>query len=200
MSLRRTEFGEPLVVRQERAGSGSGSARVSVPAALPGNAAHDGQAAYHKAAHRWLLCSRAAAGSPPQMFLMRMAYDVTFSRVVEALLAECCGALGVDGHSAVWYALVADMQGGINDAYICTQVVAVKAFPAPVNNRPYVVCCNNPWLPEWIMLTESRPPQGYALPTCTPQQLEHGAGRISLAAAFLSLHFDWAFRCISLIV
>ncbi|KAJ7807513.1 hypothetical protein B0H14DRAFT_3483168 [Mycena olivaceomarginata] len=62
---------------------------------------------------------------------------------------------------------VADLQGGGDDAYICTQVGAVKVFPALVNNdKPYAVYCNNTWLEEGVVLEEA-----YAVQVAEPWRI-----------------------------
>ncbi|KAJ7350238.1 hypothetical protein DFH08DRAFT_695249 [Mycena albidolilacea] len=51
---------------------------------------------------------------------------------------------------------VANLQGGVDNVYICTQVGAVKVFPALVNNdKPYAMYCNNVWLEEGVVLGEA---------------------------------------------
>ncbi|KAJ6526457.1 polyketide synthase [Mycena capillaripes] len=125
-------------------------------------------------------------GNPPEVFSTRTAYEVIFPRVVNyaksyhTMQSLTIDASGMEGCATiqlpsdydrgkyvvhpVWMdtllhvaGFVANMQGGINDAYICTQVNAVKVFPALINNdKPYLVYCNNAWLPdEGIMLAEA---------------------------------------------
>ncbi|KAF7337824.1 Non-reducing polyketide synthase terA [Mycena venus] len=122
---------------------------------------------------------------PPEVFSTRTAYEVIFPRVVDyAALYHTIQALTVDAkittaarssytpfgwtRSCTSRGFVANLQGGIEDAYICTQVGAVKVIPALVNNdRPYLVYCNNAWLPdEGVMLGEA-----YAVQIAEPRRI-----------------------------
>ncbi|KAJ6614787.1 putative polyketide synthase [Mycena sp. CBHHK59/15] len=97
-------------------------------------------------------------GNPPEVFSTRTAYEVIFPRVVDyskqyhTMQSLTVDASGMEGCATVKLpsdydrgkyvvhpvfmdtllhvaGFVANMQGGINDAYICTQVGAVKVFP-----------------------------------------------------------------------
>ncbi|KAJ7482959.1 putative polyketide synthase [Mycena galericulata] len=136
-------------------------------------------------------------GSPPEVFSTRTAYEVIFPRVVDyakpyhTMQSLTVDASGMEGCATiqlpsdydrgkyvvhpVWMdtllhvaGFVANMQGALNDAYICTQVGTVKVFPALVNNdKPYLVYCNNAWLPEeGIMLAEA-----YAVQVVEPRRI-----------------------------
>ncbi|KAJ7720853.1 putative polyketide synthase [Mycena maculata] len=136
-------------------------------------------------------------GNPPEVFSTRTAYEVIFPRVVDyakpyhTMQSLTVDANGMEGCATiqlpsdydrgkfvihpVWMdtllhvaGFVANMQGGVNDAYICTQVGAVKVFPALVDNdKPYLVYCTNAWLPdEGIMLAEA-----YAVQVAEPRRI-----------------------------
>jgi iterative type I PKS product template protein len=132
----------------------------------------------------------------PEVFSTRTAYKVIFPRVVDyapayhtiqSLTVDASGMAGCAtiqlpsdyARSAfvvhpVWMdtllhvaGFVANLQGGVDDAYICTQVGAVKVFPALVNNdKPYAVYCNNAWLEEGVVLGEA-----YAVQVMEPRRI-----------------------------
>ncbi|KAJ7051783.1 putative polyketide synthase [Mycena amicta] len=136
-------------------------------------------------------------GRQPEVFSTRTAYEVIFSRVVDygkpyhTMQSLTVDASGMEGVATVqlpadydrgrfvvhpvWMdtllhvaGFVANMQGGLNDAYICTQVGAVKVFPELVNNdKAYLVYCTNAWLEdEGVMLAES-----YAVQMAEPRRI-----------------------------
>ncbi|KAJ7133377.1 hypothetical protein C8R44DRAFT_849492 [Mycena epipterygia] len=136
-------------------------------------------------------------GSPPEVFSTRTAYEVIFPRVVDyakpyhTMQSLTVDASGMEGCATIqlpsdydsgkfvvhpiWMdtllhvaGFVANMQGGIDDAYICTQVGAVKVFPALVDNgKGYLVYCNNAWLAEeGVMLAET-----YAVQLAEPRRI-----------------------------
>ncbi|TFK43602.1 polyketide synthase [Crucibulum laeve] len=137
------------------------------------------------------------AGESPEVFSTRTAYEVIFPRVVDyakeyhtmqSLTVDASGMEGVadvrlprdhDKGSYVAHPVfmdtllhvagfVANMQGGANDAYICSEVGTVKAVPELIdNNASYTVYCNNAWLAdEGIMLTEA-----YAVQVAEPRRI-----------------------------
>ncbi|KAF7327244.1 hypothetical protein MKEN_00301700 [Mycena kentingensis (nom. inval.)] len=132
-----------------------------------------------------------------EVFSKRTTYEVIFPRVVEygeeyhtiqTLTVSTSGMEGVatvqlppDYDRAsfvvhpVWMdtllhvaGFVANMQGGVNDAYICTRIDAVKVFPGVVNNdKPYLVYCRNAWLEdEGVIVAES-----YAVQVAEPRRI-----------------------------
>ncbi|KAF7327230.1 hypothetical protein MKEN_00300100 [Mycena kentingensis (nom. inval.)] len=132
-----------------------------------------------------------------EVFSTRTTYEVIFPRVVEygeeyhtiqTLTVSTSGMEGVatvqlppDYDRAsfvvhpVWMdtllhvaGFVANMQGGVNDAYICTRIGAVKVFPGAVNNdKPYLVYCRNAWLEdEGVMIAYS-----YAVQLAEPRRI-----------------------------
>ncbi|KAJ6479893.1 putative polyketide synthase [Mycena vitilis] len=136
-------------------------------------------------------------GAPPEVFSTHTSYEVIFPRVVEyakpyhtmqSLTVDASGMEGCAtvqlpddydrGHFVVhpvWMdtllhvaGFVANMQGSVDDVYICTKVGAVKVFPALVNNdKPYLVYCTNAWLPdEAVMLAEA-----YAVQVAEPRRI-----------------------------
>ncbi|KAJ7216777.1 polyketide synthase [Mycena haematopus] len=133
----------------------------------------------------------------PEVFSTHTAYKVIFPRVVDytpsyhAIRSLTVDASGMEGCATiqlpsdydrgqfvvhpVWMdtllhvaGFMANLQGSVNDAYICTQVGAVKVFPALVNNdKPYLIYCNNAWLPDdGIMLAET-----YAVQVAEPRRI-----------------------------
>ncbi|KAJ7050453.1 hypothetical protein C8F01DRAFT_1264127 [Mycena amicta] len=114
-------------------------------------------------------------GRQPEVFSIRTAYEVIFSRVVDygkpyhTMQSLGVDASGMEGVATVqlladydrgrfvvhpvWMVtllhvagFVANMHGGLSDAYICTQVGAVKVFSELVNNdNAYLVYCTNAW-------------------------------------------------------
>ncbi|KAF4571087.1 Type I Iterative Polyketide synthase (PKS) [Pleurotus pulmonarius] len=125
-------------------------------------------------------------GEYPEVFNTRTAYEVIFPRVVDyAKEYHTMRTLTVDPSGMEGYAdvklpagyhrgpyvahpvfvdtllhvagFVANMQGGINDAYICSEVGTVKILADLVDNdAAYAVYCNNAWLAdEGVMLTEA---------------------------------------------
>ncbi|KAJ7704791.1 beta-ketoacyl synthase [Mycena rosella] len=136
-------------------------------------------------------------GASPEVFSTRTAYEVIFPRVVDyarqyhTMQTLTVDASGMEGCATiqlpadydrgkfvvhpVWMdtllhvaGFVANMHGGLADAYICTQVGAVKVFPELVNNdKPYLVYCTNAWLPEeGVMLAEA-----YAVQVAEPRRI-----------------------------
>jgi len=136
-------------------------------------------------------------GEPPEVFSTRTAYEVIFPRVVEyakqyhTMRSLTVDASGMEGcaniklpsdydrakfmvHPVFMDTLlhvagfVANMQGGVNDAYICSEVGSVKVIPELVDNdAAYVVYCNNAWLPEErVMLAEA-----YAVQEAKPKRI-----------------------------
>ncbi|KAJ7613846.1 putative polyketide synthase [Mycena polygramma] len=136
-------------------------------------------------------------GAPPEVFSTHTAYEVIFPRVVDyaksyhTMQSLTVDASGMEGCATVqlpddydrgdfvvhpvWMdtllhvaGFVANMQGSVDDVYICTRVGAVKVFPALVNNdKPYLVYCTNAWLPdEGIMLAEA-----YAVQVVEPRRI-----------------------------
>lgn len=121
-----------------------------------------------------------------EVFSTRTAYEVIFPRVVEytkeyhtmrSLTVEATGMEGCadvrlpSDHDRGKFVVhpvftdtllhvagfVANLQGQINDAYICSEVGAVTIIPELIdNNSSYTVYCNNSWLPEdSVMLAEA---------------------------------------------
>ncbi|KAF7320598.1 hypothetical protein HMN09_00144300 [Mycena chlorophos] len=136
-------------------------------------------------------------GRAPEVFSTRTAYEVIFPRVVDyargyhTMQSLTVDAAGVEGVATiqlradyergryvvhpVWMdtllhvaGFVANMQGGLNDAYICTHVGAVKVFPQHINNdAQYLVYCTNAWVEEeGVMLAES-----YAVTLAEPRRI-----------------------------
>lgn len=136
-------------------------------------------------------------GEPPEMFSTRTAYEVIFPRVVDyAKEYHTMQSLTVDSSGMEGYAevklpsnydrgkyvvhpvfmdtllhvagFVANMQGGVNDAYICSEVGSVKVIPGLVDNdASYVVYCSNAWLQdEGVMLAEA-----YAVQVTEPRRI-----------------------------
>jgi iterative type I PKS product template protein len=122
----------------------------------------------------------------PEVFSTRTAYEVIFPRVVEyakeyhTMRSLTVDASGMEGCADVQLpsdhdrskfvvhpvftdtllhvaGFVANLQGQINDAYICSEVGTVKIIPQLINNNSsYTVYCNNAWLPEdGVMLAEA---------------------------------------------
>ncbi|KAF8215370.1 hypothetical protein K438DRAFT_1801130 [Mycena galopus ATCC 62051] len=133
----------------------------------------------------------------PEVFSTHTAYKVIFPRVVDyaapyhSIQSLSVDPSGMEGCATiqlpadydrgtfvvhpVWLdtllhvaGFMANLQGGVDDAYICTQVGAVKVFPALVNNdQTYLVYCNNVWLPdEDIVLGEI-----YAVQVAEPRRI-----------------------------
>jgi iterative type I PKS product template protein len=121
-----------------------------------------------------------------EVFSTRTAYEVIFPRVVDYAREyhtiqsltvdssgmECCASVKLPGdYSRGKYVVhpvfvdtllhvagfVANMRGGINDAYICSEVGSVKVIPELVDNdASYAVFCSMAWLPdEGIVLAEA---------------------------------------------
>ncbi|KAF8897468.1 hypothetical protein BD779DRAFT_1667443 [Infundibulicybe gibba] len=132
-----------------------------------------------------------------EVFSTRTAYEVIFPRVVDyakeyhTMRSLTIDASGMEGCADVRLpsdydkgkfvahpvfmdtllhvaGFVANMQGGANDAYICSEVGTVKAIPELIdNNASYLVYCNNVWLAdEGIMLAEA-----YALLADEPKRI-----------------------------
>ncbi|KAJ7022589.1 putative polyketide synthase [Mycena alexandri] len=136
-------------------------------------------------------------GNPPEVFSTRTAYEVIFPRVVEyakpyqTMHSLTVDASGMEGCATIqlpknydrsqfvvhpaWIdtllhvaGFVANLHGGINDAYICVQIGVLKVFPALVNNdKRYLVYCSNAWLPDaGVMLAEA-----YAVQVAEPRRI-----------------------------
>ncbi|TFK33599.1 hypothetical protein BDQ12DRAFT_657776 [Crucibulum laeve] len=134
-------------------------------------------------------------GKTPETFSTRTAYEVIFPRVVDyakeyqTMKSLVVDASGMEGHAKVKLpadydrskfvvhpvfvdtllhvaGFVANMQGGADDAYICSEVGSVKVLPDLVdNNASYEVYCNNAWLADkGVMLAEA-----YAVKTTNPK-------------------------------
>ncbi|KAF9464084.1 beta-ketoacyl synthase, partial [Collybia nuda] len=113
-----------------------------------------------------------------EVFSTRTAYEIIFPRVVDysreyrTIQSITVDASGMEGCADVRLPLdhdrgnfvvhpvftdtllhvagfVANMQGGINDAYICSQVGSMKVIPHLINtDSSYLVYCSNAWVPE----------------------------------------------------
>ncbi|KDQ50552.1 hypothetical protein JAAARDRAFT_583047 [Jaapia argillacea MUCL 33604] len=125
-------------------------------------------------------------GAFPETFSTRTAYEVIFPRVVDyakeyhTMQSLTVDPTGMEGYAVVKLpadhdrgkfvvhpvfmdtllhvaGFVANMQGGVNDAYICAQVGNVKVIPDLVDNHAtYGVFCSNAWLPEeGVMLADA---------------------------------------------
>lgn len=125
-------------------------------------------------------------GKTPQLFSTRTAYEVIFPRVVDyakeyhTMQSITVDPAGMEGFAPVKLpasydrskfvvhpvftdtllhvaGFVANMHGGVNDAYICSEVGTVKVIPEQVDNTAsYAVYCNNAWLPDQgVMLAEA---------------------------------------------
>ncbi|KAJ7712367.1 putative polyketide synthase [Mycena metata] len=136
-------------------------------------------------------------GNAPEVFSTRTAYEVIFPRVVDyakpyhTMHSLTVDTSGMEGCATiqlpkdydrgrfvvhpVWVdtllhvaGFVANLHGGINDAYICVQIGVLKVFPALVNNdKPYLVYCSNAWLPDaGVMLAET-----YAVQVAEPRRI-----------------------------
>ncbi|KAJ3575743.1 hypothetical protein NP233_g904 [Leucocoprinus birnbaumii] len=122
----------------------------------------------------------------PQLFSTRTAYGVIFPRVVDyakeyhTMQSITVDPTGMEGYAPVRLpatydrskfvvhpvftdtllhvaGFVANMHGGANDAYICSEVGSVKLIPEQIDNdAPYAVYCSNGWLPDQgVMLAEA---------------------------------------------
>ncbi|KAG6907234.1 Type I Iterative PKS [Tephrocybe rancida] len=117
-------------------------------------------------------------GSSPEVFSTRTAYEVIFPRVVEyskeyrtmksitvdaSNMEGCADVRLPDGYDRGKFVVhpvftdtllhvagfVANLQGGPNDAFICSEVDAVKIIPELIDNdATYTVYCSNAWVPE----------------------------------------------------
>lgn len=125
-------------------------------------------------------------GEPPEVFSTRTAYEVIFPRVVDyskeyhtmqTLTVDPSGMEGVasvklpvDHDKGTYIAhpvfmdtllhvtgFVANMQGDINDAYICSEVGTVKVIPELIdNNASYTVYISNSWVEsEGVTIAEA---------------------------------------------
>lgn len=137
------------------------------------------------------------SGELPEVFSTRTAYEVIFPRVVDyskeyhtmqSLTVDPSGMEGVasvklpvdhDKGSYVAHPVfmdtllhvagfVANMQGGINDAYICSEVGTVKVIPELIdNNASYTVYINNSWVEsEGVTIAEA-----YAVLDSNPRRI-----------------------------
>lgn len=133
----------------------------------------------------------------PEVFSTRTAYEVIFPRVVDyskeyhtmqSLTVDPSGMEGVanvklpvDHDKGPYVAhpvftdtllhvagFVANMQGGINDAYICSEVGTFKAIPEFIdNNASYTVYINNSWVEsEAVTIAEA-----YAILDSNPRRI-----------------------------
>ncbi|KAG6855991.1 Type I Iterative PKS [Tephrocybe sp. NHM501043] len=121
---------------------------------------------------------RSSSGSSPEVFSTRTAYEVIFPRVVEyskeyrtiksitvdaSSMEGCADVCLPDGYDRGRFSVhpvftdtllhvagfVANLQGGLNDAFICSEVDAVKIVPELIDNdASYTVYCTNAWVPE----------------------------------------------------
>ncbi|KAG5644334.1 Type I Iterative PKS [Asterophora parasitica] len=121
---------------------------------------------------------RPSTGQPPEVFSTRTAYEVIFPRVVDyskqyhTMRSITVDASSMEGCADVCLptdhdrgkfvvhpvfmdtllhvaGFVANLQGGPNDAFICSEVGAVKVIPHLVSNdAAYTVYCSNAWVPE----------------------------------------------------
>lgn len=136
-------------------------------------------------------------GELPEVFSTRTAYEVIFPRVVDyskeyhtmqSLTVDPSGMEGVasvklpaDHDKGTYVAhpvfmdtllhvagFVANMQGGVNDAYICSEVGTVKAIPELIdNNASYTVYINNSWVEsEGVTIAEA-----YAVLDSNPRRI-----------------------------
>ena len=136
-------------------------------------------------------------GELPEVFSTRTAYEVIFPRVVDyskeyhtmqSLTVDPSGMEGVasvklpvdhDKGSYIAHPVfmdtllhvagfVANMQGGINDAYICSEVGTVKVIPELIdNNASYTVYINNSWVEsEGVTIAEA-----YAVLDSNPRRI-----------------------------
>lgn len=125
-------------------------------------------------------------GKAPQLLSTRTAYEVIFPRVVDyakeyhTMQSLTVDVTGMEGYASVKLpasydrskfvvhpvftdtllhvaGFVANMQGGSNDAYICSEVGSVKVIPDQVDNdASYGVYCSNGWLADQgVMLAEA---------------------------------------------
>ncbi|RDB14789.1 Non-reducing polyketide synthase terA [Hypsizygus marmoreus] len=140
---------------------------------------------------------RPSSGRMPEVFSARTAYEVIFPRVVEysreyrtmqSLTVETSGMEGCaevclpSDHSRGKFiahpvfmdtllhvaGFVANLQGGPNDAYICSEVGAVKVLPHMINSdASYMVYCTNAWVPEDAMMVS----EAYAVQVAEPRRI-----------------------------
>ncbi|KNZ72615.1 Conidial yellow pigment biosynthesis polyketide synthase [Termitomyces sp. J132] len=122
--------------------------------------------------------SRASSGIHPEVFSARTAYEVIFPRVVvyskeyrsirsltvDASNMEGCADVRLpedyNGGKFVVHPVfsdtllhvagfVANLQGGADDAFICSEVDSIKILPDLVDNdASYTIYCSNSWVPE----------------------------------------------------
>ncbi|KAK7036095.1 Non-reducing polyketide synthase tera [Favolaschia claudopus] len=136
--------------------------------------------------------------APPEVFSTRTTYEVIFPRVVDyhssfhTIRSLTVDASGMEGCATIQLpadhergrfvvhpvfmdtllhatGFIANMQGGAEDAYICTQVDAVKVLPTLINcSKPYSVYCSNVRLlgDESVVLGES-----YAVQVAEPRRI-----------------------------
>ncbi|GLB38792.1 putative polyketide synthase [Lyophyllum shimeji] len=140
---------------------------------------------------------RPTAGRMPEVFSTRTAYEVIFPRVVDyskeyrtvksitvdASSMEGCADVSLPAdydrgkfvvHPVFMDTLlhvagfVANLQGGPNDAFICSEVGAVKAIPHLISNdASYTVYCSNAWVPEDGMVLAD----AYAVLSAEPRRI-----------------------------
>ncbi|KAF8074125.1 putative polyketide synthase [Lyophyllum atratum] len=140
---------------------------------------------------------RTTTGRMPEVFSTRTAYEIIFPRVVEyskeyhtmssltvdASNMEGCAEVSLPSdydrgkfvvHPVFMDTLlhvagfVANLQGGANDAFICSEVGAVKVVPHLVSNdASYTVYCSNAWVPEDGMVIAD----SYAVLSAEPKRI-----------------------------
>ncbi|KAG6872570.1 hypothetical protein C0995_008721 [Termitomyces sp. Mi166 len=122
--------------------------------------------------------TRPSSGVNPEVFSTRTAYEVIFPRVVEyskeyrsmrsitvdsSNMEGCADVRLPEGYDRGKFIVhpvftdtllhvagfVANLQGGANDAFICSEVDGVKILPELIDNdASYTIYCSNCWVPE----------------------------------------------------
>ncbi|KAF5377903.1 hypothetical protein D9615_006799 [Tricholomella constricta] len=140
---------------------------------------------------------RPSTGQPPEVFSTRTAYEVIFPRVVDYSkkyhtmrsitvdassmegCADVCLPSDYDRGKFVVHPVfmdtllhvagfVANLQGGPNDAFICSEVGTVKVIPHLVSNdASYKIYCSNAWVPEDGMVLAD----AYAVLSAEPKKI-----------------------------
>lgn len=137
-------------------------------------------------------------GTPSEILSKRTAYELIFPRIVDygsiyrtmqtltidPTGMECSAVIQLPegknsegnflAHPAFTDTLfhvagfIANMQGGLNDAYICNAVGSMRVIPELINQTSsYVVYCRNTWMEEeGVMLADS-----YALQSTEPKKI-----------------------------